>query len=165
MPLLPIRSRLRRRIRHQLSIISDGCARQRDRSIRRQRIRIQQHSRLRIQRFRHQQHILVLQPVIVLEKVSSVLLLRRGEPLIIPKLQQSIANGPAIGNFLQISKSQLVLLLHPGLCVRGVRVFQPAVRIGDLGSVVIVDLIDGLCLGIGEWPAIRLCPTRNCARQ
>ena len=59
-------------------------------------------------------------------------------------------NGLAIGDLFEVVERHLVLGFDPVASVGGVGVLQPAVRVGNLDAVVVVDLVDGLGMGLGQ---------------
>src|ERR1700726_2557993 len=86
MPLLPIRARSRRAIGQQLAIVGQCGPRKRDCAVGGERVRVEQYSWFSAQRLGPQQHILVLQAVVVLVEITSTLLLRYREAFVIPQL-------------------------------------------------------------------------------
>ena len=95
-------------------------------------------------------------------EVAPALLLGHREALVVPELRQPLADRLALRDLVEIAERQLVLGLDPGVRVGRVRVFQPAVGIGDLRAVIVVDLIDRLRLRIIQ-PAPSVCAVSDAA--
>jgi hypothetical protein len=79
------------------------------------------------------------------------------------------------GNSVEVLAGNLVLRGDPfGDLGRVARiVFQPAIRVGDLHGVVLIDLIDAAGFGIGQWSVLGVnamrpsngaypCKSRHC---
>ena len=69
---------------------------------------------------------------------------------VIPELGQAITQVLARWNAFQVSESEVVLCFDPGSGFGGVRIFEPAIRVCNLGAVVIVNVINGMGLRVYE---------------
>ena len=58
-------------------------------------------------------------------------------------------------NASQVSESEVVLCFDPGSGFGGVRIFEPAIRVCNLGAVVIVNVIDGMGLRVDEFAQLK----------
>ena len=138
-PLEPVRAGGGQRVRHQIAIIRNRIVRQGHRPVGRELIRIEQNRRLRVERSHGEKHALILQTVVLREKVATALFEGHPVPFVIPELCQSRPDSGQFGNVLQISDRDFVLRVHPRLGLRRIVILQPAIRVGDFHAVVIID--------------------------
>ena len=123
---------------------------ERHRSVARERVGIKQDSRLGVKRIGDEQDVLILQATIVLVEVSAALLFRDAVTLVVPELHQTLVDGMAVWDLIEIVKRQFVLGFDPGTGIGGIGVFEATIGIGHLGSVVVVDLVDGFGMWVGK---------------
>jgi len=100
-------------------------------------------------------HALVLEAVVLAEKVVIARPERRAVAGVVHQRLQPSADGVAVGDLAQVAEGEGVLLLHPGGHGRGLVILEPAVRVGHLGAVVVVRLVHRGRLGILERRRIR----------
>ena len=120
-------------------------------------VRVDQHLRLVVQRGLRVEDVLVLEAVVLVEVVPAALLERGAVLFVVPQVGQPRLDRLPLGEGLEVAERHLVLGVDPGLHV-GVLphvVFQPPIRVGDDGAVVVVRLADGLRLGIGQRGVVR----------
>ena len=104
MPLVPVGAGSGEAVGHQLAIVGDGCAGQRDGAVGGERVRIEQEARLGVQRFGDKKDVLLLESGVVLEEVASAMLAGRGVTLVVPELGQAVVNGLAVGNLVEVAE-------------------------------------------------------------
>ena len=113
---------------------------------------VNQQFRLCIQAFLFENHILVLQAVVVAVEVSATLLVGNGIALVIPKLTHALLDGDAFRDGIEIGKCYFVLCPNPavnGLAFPHI-VFEPAVAVCHFRAVVVVDMIHCIRDGISQ---------------
>lgn len=70
---------------------------------------------------------------------------------VIPKLGKAISDAIAGRDSLKVLESDFVLGFDPGSRFGGVGVLEPAVGVFNLRTVIVVNLIDGMRLRVGEF--------------
>src|SRR5262249_30873945 len=81
----------------------------------------------------------VLQALVVVVEVALAAAEGHAEALVVPELGELVLEGGARRQLLEVAEGDLILGLDPGAGLGRVEVLHPAVRIGDLGAVVVVD--------------------------
>ena len=159
MPLAPIRPCRGQPVSQQAAIVADLPARQGDRPVLGQPVRVQQLARRPVQGFGHVQDALVLKPVVARVEVPSAALHRFRVTFEIPEFRQPLPDRFPLRNLAQEIESHGILRLDPGFGRFAVHVFEPAVRILDHHAVIVVGLIGPVRFGIGQPQTVRLgCP-------
>ena len=146
-PFLPVRSRGGEAIGQQVAVIADRVPGERHRPVCRQRVGIQQDGRGGLERRQGIQHTLILEPVVFGEEVAPALLERHAVALVVPQLGQAPADRLPLRDPAKIAERDGVLCVHPGLRFRRIVILKPAIRVGNLHAVVVVDGV-GLT---GRW--------------
>ena len=149
LPLVPVRPARRKAVSHQVPVLAQLVAGERHRAVGRKFVGVEQHARGRLQSVRHVEHALVLQAIILGEKVAPALLERDAVALKVPQLREPLLEPHALGDLVQVMVSHLVLGRDPRLRLRRVVILQPAIRISHLRPVVIVHdvLREGFWIG------------------
>ncbi len=158
LPLLPVRATGGQAVGDAPAVLAHRVAGERDGAVGRQGVGIDQHARRAVQLLQGVDHALVLQAVVLGEEVAAALALGDAVALVVPELGQAAAQRLAGRDRLQVPEGDAVLLFDPGAGVVGVGVLQPAVGVGDLEAVVLVDVVAGARAGIGQ-------PCRRRARR
>src|SRR5262249_51987640 len=98
----------------------------------------------------------VLEAVVLLVEVASTRLVRGGVLFVIRQFGEAPGDGLALGDGLQVGFGDLVLGVNPRLDLVGLAdvVFEPAVGVGDLGAVVVIDVVDAFGLRVGEGTVV-----------
>ncbi len=140
-PLAPVAAGRLQAVSEQPGVLADRRAGQRHRAVRRERVRIEQHARLRlaVERRGPVEDVLVLQPVVLCVEVAAALLVRHAVLLVVPQRGQPVADRAALRDGLEERERHLVLGLDPGARLGRVRILEPAVRVRHLGAVVGID--------------------------
>jgi len=136
--LLPIGAAAGGAIDHGAPVFRQCQDRQRDGSVLRQRVGIEQHLRLRRERALRVQHGLILEAGVLEEEVAAALLEGSSVFRVVPQLRQAAANALSLGNLLQVGERDSVLRLHPGPGFRRVHILEPAIGVRNLGAVVVL---------------------------
>ena len=135
----PVRTGRGGRIGAILAVLRERYVAQRDRTVVRQLVRVEEYLGRTVEAFLAVEHALVLQPV-VLEKEKVVAVLARHAVFrIVPELGQPVADLVAERDLRQVVLRDFVFGRHPGGRLGRVVVLQPAVRIGHFRSEVVVD--------------------------
>ncbi len=150
MPFFPVRAGGRQAVGEIFAVLADRITLQGYGAVGRERVRIEQHARRGIERIGDVEHGLILQAVVARVEIFAAAQLRWAVTLEIPQLGQTLPEPVATGDLREIGGRKPVLGLDPGMCVRRVDCFQPAIGIGDLGAVVVVGLRSFFRLGIGQ---------------
>src|SRR5207249_10484604 len=89
---------------------------------------------------------LILKAVVLGEEVPPALLRRGGVFLVVPQVGEPFADRVPPGDGAQVCLGDFVLGGDPGGDLGGGAdvVFEPAVRVGDCGAVVVVGVVDAL---------------------
>ncbi len=123
-PLGPVRPCLRQTVGQARAVFAEGIARQSDRAVFGQRVRVQQHTGRSVQAFGDIQNALVLQAVIAPIEVPPALPVRHPIALIVPQFREPVPQRGAGGDLLQKAERQRVLRLHPRTGFRRIGVFE-----------------------------------------
>src|SRR5208282_4276948 len=127
-----------------LAVLADRQTRQGHRAVLGPLVGVEKNAGCALQRFEHVEDILVLETVVLREKVPTANLAWRRIALVVPKLPQAPADGRALGNGRQVSKRDRILSCDPLGNFLGFAnvLLQPTVGVGDLAAVIIIDVID-----------------------
>ena len=135
----PVRTGRGGRIGAILAVLRERYVAQRDRTVVRQLVRVEEYLGRTVEAFLAIEHALVLQSV-VLEKEKVVAVLARHSVFrVVPELGQPVADLVAERDLRQVVLRDFVFGRHPGGRLGRVVVLQPAVRIGHFRSEVVVD--------------------------
>src|SRR6266496_5446166 len=85
-------------------------------------------------------HALVLQSTVSGVEITIAFLKRTTKFLVITTFSQTIFDRISGGNLIQKAKGEIVFSFDPGCRLRGIKIFKPSIRVGDLNTVVIVHL-------------------------
>ncbi len=135
---------------HLLAVAADAQAAQGDRTVVAECVGVDQDTRLAVETFLYVDHRLVLQAVVLGEEVALALAERGAVLGVVPQGGQAVLDLVADGDALEVLEGDGVLGFDPGLGLVAVHVFEPAVGIGHLRAVVVVDLVDLVGRGILE---------------
>ncbi len=150
-PLAPVQSPAREAVCHQPPVVGARRLANRDRPVRCEGVRIDQHLGLRVERPRPVEDRLILQAVVLREDVVVAFLRGQSVSLVVPQLAETRAQPLARGNRGQIREGERVLRFHPCPGLRAVVVLEPAIGIGNRAAEIVVDLIDTARLRVHEW--------------
>src|SRR5262249_12781801 len=102
---------------------------------------IEKHFGRALETLLHVHNILVLQAVILGEEKIFAFAKRRRVFREVEELLETLPHLRAIGNFFEVAEGNFVFCFDPAGGFRRIIVLQPAIRIGDLSAVIIVNLI------------------------
>ena len=140
-PFLPVRSANGNSVRGVAAILGNVKRAQTRSPIRRKLVWVQQHFRRPLQPLLRVNHVLILQPVVLGKKKIVALAERRRVFRKVKELLQARLHLGPIRNLVQIRERDLVLRFHPLGRFRGIVILQPAIRIGDLCTVIVIHLV------------------------
>jgi hypothetical protein len=130
-PRLPVRARTLRRIGEVASVLGERLARECDRTVRGQRVRIDQDARRSVLALTHVQDALILQPAVAREEPPATLVKRRADLLEVEQFAVAVTDCCPLRNCVEVRACQVTFGLDPRRRLRGIDVFHPAVRVGD----------------------------------
>ena len=147
--LNPVRTCRGNRIGHIFTVLREGYGRQSHRTLVRERVGIEEHLALSVERGLAIEHRLILQTVVI--EIVVPIAVARGRTLlrVVPELSQTLADLIAVGNLREIVERYLVLSLYPLGGFGGIVVLQPAIGIGHLSSEIVINNLTTLGCGIG----------------
>src|SRR5262249_46327936 len=134
----------------EVTVLAHFDALQRHGSISSELVGINEYGHRRIERRERVEHTLVLQSVVLADEIALALLEWNAISLKVPQAREPGLDAVARRNPLQIAEGDLVLIIDPVLELRRVEILHPAVGVGDLGAVVIIDLVNLARLGIAR---------------
>jgi hypothetical protein len=149
---LPIGAALGDGVPKILAVFRDGVCGELRSAVGRKRVGIEKRARRTGQTFLDIQHALILEPtVLAVEEVAGAAEGRRVLGKIVEQIEAR-ADLVTVGNLGEIRGRELILRLDPARGFGRAIVLEPAIRIGDLDAVVVIDL---LCFA-GGWISKRL---------
>ena len=104
MPLGPVGAGGRDGVGHQFAVIGDSFTGESYGSIGRERVWIKQDAGLGVEGFGDEEDILLLESGVVLKEVASAVLAGSGEALVVPQLGETVANGLAVGELIEVAE-------------------------------------------------------------
>ncbi len=144
MPAAPVGAAVGQAVRQQLAVGTGNEFAERHRRIAAELVRIEQHSRHRIERLGHVQDALVLQAVIAQEEVATAALARHVVTLVVPQLGQPLLDFFARRNGFEKWLRHLVLGADPVRDLGRADRFEPAIGIVHAHAMIGVDVINSV---------------------
>ena len=140
-PRLPIRTRRRQSISHQLGVVRNSQATESNRAILCQFVGVQQFAWFFFQIARDIKDALVLQSGVAGNEIALLLLKWDTKFFVVPQFRDPLLNRIALGNRAQKIKRDFVFRLNPGARLQRIRILEPAIGVGDFGPVIIIHLV------------------------
>ncbi len=144
-PALPIRAGFGHAPHDLRAVGRAPRPRQRDRAVFGERVGIEQHPALALERVHHVGDRLVLQAVVLRHDVHAAVLVGHAVAFVVPQCREPFCDRVAGLDLLEHRLGQRSLGIHPLPSRRAVDVLEPPIRIGDVHSVVAIDGLAALC--------------------
>ena len=150
-PLLPVGARRGQAVGEERTVVAHRTPRQGDGPIGGERVGVEQDSRLGIGCGGRVEDALVLKPAVPCVEVAPTLLKGDAELLVVPELGKTLLDRTASRDRFEKSGRDPVLGFDPVAGRRRVRVLERPVRVGDPGTMVVVDGVGSRRLGIARF--------------
>ncbi len=158
-PGVPVGARVARGAGDELAALGNRGAGEGRRPLPAQEVRVEEHLALIPRPVRHPEHVLVLEARVPELEPAIATAPRRARPRMVPELRQPVADRVSGRQPGEHARRQLVLGRDPDPGRRRVGVLERAVRVGDRGAVVVIDLVGGRRRGVGHRPVHPRHPT------
>ena len=134
----------------QSPVAADFPVIERDGSVRRERIGIEQHVGVPVEPVQHVEDVLVLQSRVPKLKVMSAALPGRADACMVPQFSEPLPESFTCRDALEMRERELVLRGNPLTGSVRIRVLQPAIWIVNALAVIIIVLLNCLSGRIGR---------------